>query len=200
MRRLCLALMVCTLSTVAFADPPAERPAPAKLVPFGYSVVQDGAPVAVTGGRAFLQRRPFRLIFSVPDHGTIMLNASQNPKLHNAAQARQPVEKIIPLGGTGMAEAAFNKEKELMLSDGGYHYLYYSGPKDHRYDHVREDGAGIVATRKVEKLYGVKGKESEAIAGFDGKNLFLVMIKIHFDSESLTYTPLQVEALELVFQ
>ena len=188
------------LACLAAAGPLAEKPAgPAAEPFFSVTIQQEGRTLPVVDGKVKLARRPFQIVLRMKAKGAVQLNASTDPKLYQAARAGGSVAAVIPLAGTGMAEHDFNPDRDLMLSNSGYHYLHHLGPESHRFDSVRPDGRGFVCTRSVDKLGGLSVEEGTPVARFKGEVLYLVMVKSRFDPDSMLSVAQQVEHLGLVF-
>lgn len=99
-----------------------------------------------------------------------------------------------------MAEHDFNPDRDLMLTNEGYHYLHNLGPESHRFDQVRPDGSGFVCTRSVDKLSGLAAGEATPVSSFKTEVLYLVLVKSRFEQEKMDSVAEQVEHLALVFQ
>lgn len=200
-----VAFTIClTWASLAAAGPlaekPPERPPEAKERFFDVTIVQDGRALMAAGGKVKLKKRPFQVVIRMRAKGAVQLNASTDPKLYQAARAGRSVAEVIPLAGTGMAEHDFNPDRDLMLSNAGYHYLHNSGPDSHRFDSVRPDGQGFVCTRSVDKLSGLGAGEGLPVSRFKGEVLYLVLVKSKFDPDKMESTAEQVEPLVLVFE
>ncbi len=198
-----VALTICSAwACLAAAGPLAEKPPEdrAKKRFFDVSIVQDGRALLAVDGQVKLKRRPFQVVIRMRNKGAVQLNASTDPRLYRTARAGGSVAAVIPLAGTGMAEHDFNPDRELFLSNQGYHYLHHMGPDSHRFDSVRPDGQGFVCTRSVDKLSGLGAGEGVPISRFKGGVLYLVLVKSRFDPDTMKSVAEQVEPMALVFE
>jgi len=193
-----IALSGACLLAGPLAEKPPENQRPDRF--FAVFIRQDGQDLPVVKGHVSLHRRPFQVVIRMKSKGAVQLNASTNPKLYQAARRGASVAAVIPLAGTGMAENDFNPDRDLMLTDEGYHYLHHQGPESHRFDQVRPDGNGFVCVRSVDKLSGQQAGEATPVSAFKSEVLYLVLIKSRFDRHKMDSVAEQVEQLALVFR
>lgn len=187
-------------ASLAAAGPLAEKPPETEAHFFDVTIVQDGKALVAADGKVELKRRPFQVVIRMRAKGAVQLNASTDPKLYRAARSGGSVAAVIPLAGTGMAENDFNPDRDLMLSNTGYHYLHNMGPDSHRFDSVRPDGDGFICTRSVDKFSGLEAGEGLAVSRFKGEVLYLVLVKSKFNPDTMKSVAEQVEPLVLVFR
>lgn len=202
MIRLSVFVICFVAASPVLAGPLAEKPletrSPERF--FDVSIVQDGRTLVAVDGQVKLKKRPFQVVIRMRQKGAVQLNASTDPELFQAARSGGSVAAVIPLAGTGMAENDFNPDRDLMLSNSGYHYLHHMGPESHRFDSVRPDGTGFVCTRSVDALRGLEAGEGLPVAKFAGEVLYLVLIKSRFNPDTMNSVAEQVEPLALVFK
>ncbi len=144
------------------ATPPASPAAPPRLSildrrppPLAVDLEQDGKLVPLAGQEAHLAPRPFAIVVRrcEPFRG-ILMNVSRSSRLFEAARAGRGLEETFS-PGTGMAEDAMVRDRVLIESYGGHHYLIVDlqgEPKTNRYHELRRVAGELQCRRLVEHV------------------------------------------------
>jgi hypothetical protein len=157
----------------------ARRPAP-RLAVFDsvlrIGLEQEGRAVRIDEHEASLRKGPFEILITTQDATRgILMNVSLKPELYERARRGQDLEGYFQ-PGTGMAEEAVVKKKELYVSDfNSHHYLLHNPEmKTNRYHEVRKTEDGFRCRRSVEQLYLVPSRKTIRIADLGHDALYLV--------------------------
>jgi hypothetical protein len=137
---------------------------------------QEGRAVRIEGHEASLKKGPFDLLLTIHDaRRGILMNVSLKPELYERARRGQDLVGYFQ-PGTGMAEEAVVRKKELFISDlNSHHYLIHDPTKKtSRYHEVTQTEEGFRCRRSVEELFFVPSRKSVRIVDLGHDALHLV--------------------------
>jgi hypothetical protein len=119
---------------------------------FGLQIEQDDKLIVPEGDAYNLKRKKFKIRFFLKKGQQILANFSQNDRLYTAAKKTKSIENILSTEGTGMAETAGNPDKDVWLTDEGWHYWPAEAGEFCRFDSYKEENGVVVGERTIEKF------------------------------------------------
>ncbi len=112
-------------------------------------VQQDGRTIPIKDHTVTVQRKPFDLVFYLPDKTIVLVRAASQPALFDLAKSGKPLGKIFNPSQTGAA-SALNKDEDIFMDDptlqGGWDYD--SSEKDHSFNEVTPAPGGLFKCRR----------------------------------------------------
>ncbi|MEK7524082.1 MAG: hypothetical protein AAB588_03545 [Patescibacteria group bacterium] len=149
---------------------------------FEIELRQNGKIIPVEDHAAKLKNEPFDLILILSEPFAVRVNASLQPKSYDDAKAGIPLTEIHGFqdAGRGMADTLLNPNKEIFIENDSINYLYYDGPKDHRFNRVSRKKGKIIGKRTIRQVVIVEpsgdhlGDITQPIKKLKGKTLYFV--------------------------
>ena len=163
---------------------------------FTFRILQDSIEVQVKHKTIKLNKKPFVIEVSMSAALGIFVNASFEERSYKISKSKRSFTEIPGFRQTGMAEADFNRNKEIMVSVEAPNYWYYETEKSHRFDEVKTEEGWFVCTRSIEKVYNVDTKKTFKIEEVTG-DLYLVFLVKQRGKSQEADTQLQRESLAI---
>ncbi len=137
----------------------------------GIHIVQDDSDFTPDAGASVIQlhKKSFKIHILLQYMEGVYVFASTADSLYRLPPD-QPVPGFAHLPESVMAEENYNKEKELLISDGGWCYWYYEpGKSGHRFNKkvVLLDSGRVVGTRSVKQVYLLPRQQEIKIKDID---------------------------------
>jgi hypothetical protein len=112
-------------------------------------VQQDGRTIPIKNYAVTIQRKPFDLVFHMPDKSTVLVRTASHSALFDLAKSGKPLGKVFRPGQTGAA-SAFNKDEDLFMDDPTLQgaWGYDSTDKDHAFNEVVPAPGGVFKSRR----------------------------------------------------
>jgi hypothetical protein len=162
---------------------PVQQHADANKV-FKVTIHQNGELQKIKNNKVTLKPGPFDIIVEFSEPMGVFANASYNKETYKLALKNTPIDKLRGFLETGIADARFNKEREIYIADEAPNYWYYDTDTDNRFNSVEKSGNKIICKRTVEKTFDTSTDSTINIADLD-KTLYLVFMSI-VDNDSTT--------------
>ena len=139
-------------------------------------VVQDGRTVPNKDHAVTLQRKPFDLVFYMPDKSTVFMRAASQSALFDVAKSGKPLGKIFRPGQSGAA-SALNKDEDMFMDDPTLQnaWGYDTTDKVHSFNEAAPAPGGLFKCRRRISNVFVNG-DTKHIGKTDFKEMFLVFL------------------------
>ncbi|MCG8571262.1 MAG: hypothetical protein MJB14_14095 [Spirochaetes bacterium] len=165
---------------------------------FRLMIEQDGVKIPPTNHTFVLKRKPFALKFQLFSTQTIYINFNESSFFYEEAIEKSSVEHVIGFGGTGMAEYEGNPDKEIFLSNGGWHVWMVEDGYNGRFDQVVKEGDIFSATRTVNQLYHVDGGKTIELKDVD--IIYGVYCNVDYDKKEKDYEMTKFDTFKIIFE
>jgi hypothetical protein len=177
---------------------------------FAVGLAQRGEVIPIRERRAELRPEPFELVLCVRGRAEVFLHAALSPERYEAAARGEPLlvpgweaePGPLPLfsGANAMAEAPFNRDRDLSLCRDAVQNLHYVGPLEHHFNEIIPRPEGLLALRRtVERLTDVDAKSPLPASSLGGRTLYLILVEGE-PGEGLSIRERQRELLALSFR
>ncbi|WP_270087310.1 hypothetical protein [Sphingobacterium sp. SYP-B4668] len=146
------------------------------------SILQGQKKVAAEENRYQLQKSPFTFLITANQLEGFLIGATFDEDVYLSAIQKADLE-VTWFENTGMADALFNPEQIMCISNDAPSYWYYSNPGDHRFDKDAKGTASQwIAKRSVAKLDVLESKEQVALQNIN-RPLYVVFYNPIYDND-----------------
>jgi len=131
-----------------------------------------------------LKREGFKIQVLLSNVEGVYVFASFGDSVYKTGQ-NEPVPGFNNLPNMAMAEEEFNKNKEMIISDGGWSYWFYDPELNwHRFNKklVFLDSGKLVGVKSIKQLYLVTDKEEVKVKDID-RPLYLFFVAVAEEDE-----------------
>ena len=146
-------LFICLLLVAAVS--PAQK--------FTIGIVQDTL-VTPVNGEVFIPKKPFAIEVTLDGIEGVYLYASFKDTIFRL-NTSDTIPGLADLPGMAMAEASFNKDKELIISDDGWAYWFYDPQQDwHRFDkEITQIDRKVIGRKTIQQFYFAATKKAQQV-------------------------------------
>lgn len=150
---------------------------------FVVKFIQEGKVIAVDRtGEITLSKQPFQIqIEHIIDEG-VLVGATFDEGLYRSAIGEADLE-VSWYENTGMADALFNKDKSVMVSNDAPNYWFYSSAEEHRFDRDPRASRGrYVGKRTIANIALLDPYRKISVQQIK-KDLYFVFYESTYDTE-----------------
>lgn len=161
-------------------------------------IQQDGRTIPVKDHVVVVQRKPFDLIFYMPDKEAVHVRAASQPALYDLAKSGAPLGKIFNPAQTA-AYTPFNKGEDMMLDDPAIQdsWWYDSSEKNHTFNEVTPAAGGFKCRRRVSNFF--TNGTSVPVVKTDFGAIYLVFLTGQSSADHLSTIEEQRDYLKVAF-
>lgn len=135
-------------------------------------IFQNGKPIKNDNHVFHLKGDEFSFQITSKGYEGFLLGATLEEDLYRSALGDADLD-VNWFAETGMAEAMFNEDKSMFVSDEAPSYWYYTDKKDHRFDHdPLLISGGWEGSRTIKTFYDIVQEKEISVVGFK-KSLFV---------------------------
>jgi hypothetical protein len=163
-----------------------------------YTHVVQGRKSFELNQEVHLKRDDFKFVMQMARPSSVLISCSTDDVTLKQALQGKKLEEMKGFQGTGMAEALFNPDKEILFDNENASCWYYDSLPSHRFNEAYWDNGGIKCERKIKQLYDVaNGKE---ISLKDAPKLYLVIVEYQAIPGSIEFIEVSREWLVIVWE
>lgn len=161
-------------------------------------IQQDGRTIPVKDHAVVVQRKPFDLIFYMPDKEAVSVRAASQSALYDLAKSGAPLGKIFNPSQTG-AYTPFNKGEDMMIDDPTIQnsWFYDSSEKDHTFNEVTPAPGGFKCRRRISNVF--TNGNSVPIVKTDFGAIYLAFLTGKSSADQLSTIEEQRDYLKIAF-
>ena len=145
---------------------------------FHFSLYQGEDYLVREGDLYTLSREPFQIEMYMEDGRSAYLNFSRSDELYRAVREGRDFEEVLGFGGTGMAEYFGNQNRNIILSDWGWHVWKVDGRGDTRFDRTYRKNSYTLAVRTVENLLEMGRNSSRELDFGEVERIYCVVCDV----------------------
>ncbi len=122
---------------------------------FNITILQDAIVKTPDSAHVItLSKRPFKIQVTLQELEGVYLYAGFTDSVY-ATGDQQPIPDFENIPAMSMAEASFNPDQELIVSDDGWAYWFYNAKEDwHRFDKdILVEGKKITGSKSVKQFF-----------------------------------------------
>ena len=161
-----LVLFCLTISFTAFIFPTENKD-------FDMWIEQDGKKIKMEDNSCTIDKKPFKIVFSLKDSTGVLVNTSFDEKSYKQAKSGMDINKVKGYTETGMAEGKFNEGKDVFIDDLAPSYWYYDGKDDNRFDEVVNENNALICKRTINNFW-ISSDNIIKVEDSKEQNLYLV--------------------------
>lgn len=161
-------------------------------------VQQDGRTIPVKDHAVVVQRKPFDLVFYMPDKGNVLVRTASQGALFDLAKSGAPLGRIFNPSQSA-ADTPFNKDEDVMIDDPTVQgsWVYDSSEKDHDFNEVTPAAGGFKCRRRISNVF--TNGTTVPIVKTDFAALYMVFLTGKSSADHLTTTEEQRDYLKIAF-
>lgn len=142
---------------------------------FHVRVEQNGKIIKAKNRVITLDKEAFKFVFELSEPMGVLINTSFNETSYQQASKGMEMSELFGFENTGMAEAIFNPDKEILIANDAPSAWFYESEEMHRFDLVEKKKGQFWCTRIIENFFDVDADYTFPVAEID-KALYLVFI------------------------
>lgn len=156
------------------------------------SFVQNGKLIQPTNGTITLSKTDFNIVFNaIKTPFDVMVNASFNDNLYNIATNPESLISQKQFKETAtIAEALFNEDKSMYVSQGSTSVWYYESKDNHKFNDVEIQNGNYKCTRTIKNFFNLDTDNSFEISKIN-KPIYVVFLAAKNNGDVTDLTELQ---------
>ena len=156
-------------------------------------IIQDGKETKIKSNTVTIKKNEFSFKFILHNNPDMRILISDNDNIYKAALNNIDQIYLFPFFvGSSFAEDNLNKTKDIILSDTGNHYWYYTDKDDSRFDSVKVEDNKFTCIRIVKNIYDIESKKLINISKIKPKVLYVTILR---NTGDLTNKPINFNTI-----